>query len=155
MISEAQFELLDSLESKYAVEKGTEVEVLKGLNFILFDNRKLLEAAVEILGEDGQSGGVKEFISNSCGRKCWKVRGSHDKEYTCLRSFCSCPSFLMQAKQAAGDVMCKHLLAMRVAAMIGMIESEEVSDERFVDLMCQETSTSGVVSSKPFRTWRK
>ena len=127
---------------------------MKGLSFILFDHRKLLESAVEMLGDDGQSTGVKEYVSNSCGRKFWKVRGSQDREYTCLRSFCSCQSYLIQTKQATTDVICKHLLAIKIADMMGLVEKEEVTDEKFVELMCQESSTNSVVSNKPFRSWR-
>jgi predicted nucleic acid-binding Zn finger protein len=154
MITDAQLELLDSLGAKYDEQRGSEVEVLKSLDFALFDNRKLLESAVEMIGEDGRHS-IKQFSSVSCGRKCWKVRGSQDREYTCLSSFCSCPSYLMQSKQASGRVLCKHLLAIKIAGMLGSVEKEEVSDERFVDLLCQETSVSSIVSAKPFRSWRK
>mmetsp|Transcript_71722 Transcript_71722/g.140887 ORF Transcript_71722/g.140887 Transcript_71722/m.140887 type:complete len:156 (-) Transcript_71722:358-825(-) len=154
MISDAQSDLIGALQKKHAVNKGTDIEILKGLSFILFDHRKLLESAVEMLGDDGQSTGVKEYVSNSCGRKFWKVRGSQDREYTCLRSFCSCQSYLIQTKQATTDVICKHLLAIKIADMMGLVEKEEVTDEKFVELMCQESSTNSVVSNKPFRSWR-
>jgi predicted nucleic acid-binding Zn finger protein len=154
MITDAQLDLLDLLGAKYDVQRAPEGEILKSLDFVLFDNRKLLESAVEMIGEDGKQG-IKQFSSISCGRKCWKVRGSHDREYTCLSSFCSCPSYLMQSKQASGRVLCKHLLAIKIAGMLGLVEKEEVSDERFVDLLCQETSVSSIVSAKPFRSWRK
>jgi predicted nucleic acid-binding Zn finger protein len=155
MISEAHAELIEALCAHYADEKGSDVEVLRALDFILHDSRKVLEATVDTLGDDGQSHSVKEFKSISCGRKFWKVRGSHDKEYTCLQSYCSCPSFLMQARQIKHNATCKHMLAVRMASMMGTMEYEEISDDRFVELVCQETSNSGVVSSKPFRTWRK
>lgn len=155
MISEEQVELIEALCSHYKEKPGSEVEVMKAIDFVLFDARKLLEATIETLGDDGNSYAVKEIRSTSCSRKFWKVRGSHDKEYTCLQAFCSCPSFLMQARQVKGTAMCKHMLAVKVAGMMGSIEHEDVTDERFVELMCLETSTTGVVSARPFRTWKK
>lgn len=155
MLSDAQTELLDDLYCRYSLVQLPETEILKSVSFILHDNRKLLEAASEILGEDQHSGGVKMFVSTSCGRKCWKIRGSHDKDYTCLTSYCSCPSFFLQSKQCDGRVYCKHLLAIKLATMLNLVEVESVSDEKFVEVMCQETSTSSVLSSKPYRSWRK
>ena len=155
MLSEVQAELLESLASNYSTTKGTEMEVLKNVNFILFDNRKLLELAVEILGDGGGNAGVKKYVSNSCGRPMWKVKGSQDRDYTCLKNYCSCPSFLNQSKLANGKIYCKHLLAIRLADMIGIEETESIADEKFVELLCQESSVSTAISSKPYRNWRK
>ena len=155
MITEAQIELIDGLCKKYDNDKASEGEILKSVSFVLYDHRKLLESAVEMMGEDAQSCGVKQFASNSCGRRCWKVKGSHDKDYTCLKNFCSCPSYSMQARQTNNEVICKHLLAIKLASMLGWIETELISDERFVEILCQETSSSVFTSSKSFRQWRK
>jgi len=155
MLAEIQLDLIDGLCQQHSQKTGTEIDVLKSVSFILHDNRKLLESAVEILGEEPPATGVKQFVSSSCGRMCWKVRGSQDREYTCLANYCSCPSFFQQSKQADGKIYCKHLLAIKLATILHMIETETVSDERFVEVMCQETSTASVLSNKPYRHWKK
>lgn len=154
MLSHIQSQLLQTFCDSYDDKKGPYSEVIKGVNFILHDNRKLLESSVEILGEDAHNSGVKQYISCSCGRKCWKVQGSHDHEYICLSNYCSCPSFLLQNKTAEKNI-CKHLLAIKLATMMGTVECEIVSDERFVELLCQEMSTASIITTKSFRTWRK
>lgn len=155
MLSEVQLELIDGLCKYHGEKRGNDIDVLKSVSFILHDNRKLLESAVEILGEEPPATGVKQFISSSCGRVCWKVRGSQDRDYTCLANYCSCPSFFQQSKQVDGKIFCKHLLAIKLATVMQLMDTETVSDERFVEVMCQETSTASVLSNKPYRHWKK
>jgi predicted nucleic acid-binding Zn finger protein len=84
--------------------------------------------------------------------------GSQNNEYVCLDKYCSCPSYFNQVKLVQGkvEVLCKHLLAIRVALMLKRFESEYVSDELFVELLCVDTATGDASStSKPYRNWRR
>ncbi|KAJ1432692.1 hypothetical protein B484DRAFT_24742 [Ochromonadaceae sp. CCMP2298] len=154
MLSDSQSQLLDQASATYSDRPGNENEVLKTLNFILHDNRKLLESSVDIVSNDGGGSAVKEFQSSRSGRKCWKVQGSQDREYICLTNYCSCPSFLNQSKQANARVLCKHLLAIKLANMLGVCAREAVSDEAFVEYLCSENAVSTAGAAKTFRSWR-
>lgn len=157
MLSDTQLALVEEIcREKSENKRLSEQDVLKSLNFVLFDNRKFLESAVELINEDVNCT-VKQFNSISCSRKCWTIKGSHDTRYLCLEAFCSCPSFLNQAKQIPGKVMCKHLFAIKLATVLGRISVETVSDEQFVDIICAEQNKGTVVSSfKPYaKSWRK
>jgi hypothetical protein len=59
-----------------------------------------------------------------------------------------------QSKQANTRVLCKHLVAIKVALMLGMCAREGVSDEAFVELLCSE-NVSNTGATKTFRSWRK
>lgn len=58
--------------------------------------------------------------------------------------------------QGKVEVLCKHLLAIRVALMLKRFESEYVSDEQFVELLCADAATGDTSSTgKPYRNWRR
>jgi len=80
MLSESQMELLENMcDHKLKADKSLSVhsdsEVLKRLSFVLHDNRRLLETALDIVGDDAAVPSVRRCISSSCGRSCWKVKG--------------------------------------------------------------------------------
>jgi predicted nucleic acid-binding Zn finger protein len=161
MLSEVQFDLLNSFQARFSSlpdSADSQVQVLKAVNFALFDHRKLLESAIEVLGDDVHAPKIKSYKCVSCERFCWKVRGSHDKEYTCLEKFCSCPHFFNQCKVTQGRVICKHLLAIKIQCMLRPFQFESVSDERFIELICSDStstdSTASVAGFKPYRSWR-
>lgn len=104
--------------------------VLRAANFILHDEKKLLEVAVEVLDERPQP--IRK-VQSSCGRHFWLVAGSRGHTYVCLENFCHCRSFsevLLSPQVVPGrpdqlpdemkcDVpMCKHLLAVQLAEAI-------------------------------------
>ena len=167
MVTDTQLQLLELyFEEAKKARSGPpdEGEVLKALNFLLHDNRKLLEAAVDIIsdGKDEiQDVSIKKFIANDeIVRTCWKVRGSQDREYTCLENYCSCPSFANQVKQGNERVLCKHLLAISIVTLLqSRFSTSIVSNEQFVDLLCNEKASANTnpnaSSFRPYRNWRK
>jgi predicted nucleic acid-binding Zn finger protein len=129
MLTESQIDLI-SVVCNHCSSKETDNEsILRLFDFVLLDNRKVLEAAVDIL--DNSKFSIKKFTSESSDRSCWKVHGSQGKDYMCLENFCSCQSYLQQAKQHRGRILCKHLLAVRLATSMSKINCEVISDEKF------------------------
>ena len=127
-MKEFQWSLLCNL--KVDVADNAE-EMFRALNFILCDERKLLEAAVEVLDSLQY---IEQFSSgSSSGRHFWKVSGSKGNEYLCLQKFCTCRRYLELEKNESHEstedafIVCKHLVAIRIAAMIPGKIKETVS----------------------------
>eukprot|EP01041_Mallomonas_annulata_P001369 gene1369-2642_t len=116
-----------------------ETDIMNSLIFCLHDNVKLLENAVDVL----DCGFVREITCRPSKRSCWKVSGSKGKEYTCLRDYCPCRSFFEQARLHSNDVMCKHLLAMRIAGPLGKLHIEEVSEDVFLAIISGSSDMQG------------
>ena len=84
MLSESQMELLENMcdhemKADKSLEAHSDAEVLKRLSFVLHDHRRLLETALDIVGDDAAAvaavPSVRRCVSSSCGRSCWKVKG--------------------------------------------------------------------------------
>lgn len=120
VMKEFQWSLLCSLVEE---AKDDTEEAFRALNFIMCDERKLLEAAVDVL--DSLQYIEKFSSSSSSGRHFWKVAGSKGNEYLCLQKFCSCRRYLELEKNESvmntnsdNVIVCKHLVAIKIAAMI-------------------------------------
>lgn len=120
-MKEFQWSLLCNLKGE--VDSNVE-DTFRALNFILCDEKKLLEAAVDVLDSLQY---IEKFTSGSLsGRHFWKVSGSKGNEYLCLQKFCTCRRYLELEKneshQSNSDetdlIVCKHLVAIQIAAMI-------------------------------------
>ena len=72
---------------------------------------------------------------------CSDVREASIQEHMCLITGCSCSSFadLSQAKSGK-EVMCEHMLAVRLATCMGLIsEREALGAEKFSEAMREAT----------------
>ncbi len=120
--------------------------------FVLGENEetlKLLEHAVDVINLSAAESGssqkhlvVHEFIHQDSSRKFWKVAGSNNNEYFCLYNFCSCPHYMQMVKSASIDKstchVCKHMIAVRLASALKLIDKHSVSLEVFMQHMCGE-----------------
>lgn len=135
--SHSQLELLDALLYGHPSSKEN---VLKKVSFILHDQLNLIESSLDLLDECSF---ITRVVCRSSGRMFWKVPSSQqrnrsvsgDKDYLCLEAFCPCRSFGEQARTlpTTMPIMCKHLLAVRIATACSMVKSEEVSESTFVE----------------------
>ena len=109
MVSKIQIDLIQNLsDSVSSTTTVDESNILKSLNFILYDNHKILESAMDIV--DDIDNKIIKYKSNSSSRHFWKVNGSQGNQYICFEKFCPCQSFLQQARQTTENVYCKHIL---------------------------------------------
>ncbi len=147
MTTKIQVELIDLVCEQHTVSQSVDEDsVLKQFGFILFDNLKLLESALDILDNDNDS--IVKYTVDVSNRIVWKVKGSQGKEYTCLDSFCSCPSFLQQVRQdPSGCIMCKHLLGVKLATCLKRATSRTVNNDKFVELMCDNSLSTSANTS--------
>ena len=94
-----------------------------------YDDTKLMESALEILDKTNQ---IIEFRGSCKYRKIWKIIGSKDKSYYCLYNFCPCQSYENNNKSSSKVVLCKHLLAIRIALALRKTLETVISDEEFI-----------------------
>ena len=127
-VTNAQFRLLDATTRFYREQNNEDPSVvLKAVGFILFDHRKLLESALEVLDQaEAQKRSIQQFQCEFSERVFWRVPGSGDKNYTCFAQYCSCPSFSNQAKKTSERILCKHLLALQVDISTRRLEKQEM-----------------------------
>lgn len=79
---------------------------------------------------------VTKVVSTS-GRWVYQVIGSSGTPYVCFPHsiFCQCPAFKFSVLKKRESVICKHVLAARLATAMGMIEEKCVSDEYIRDVL--------------------
>jgi hypothetical protein len=123
MFSELQIHLLRSLKSASPLSLE---DSFRAINFIVGEDRKLLESAVEVLEEHSS---IRKIVSVSNPlREFWIVPGNRGRSYLCFKKHCTCRSFgdLLQRKTAeptdnskkTGVKMCKHLLAIYLSEIV-------------------------------------
>ena len=113
--------------------------ILKQLAHILFDQQHLIENCLDLLDDETKQ--VKRVKSATTTRVFWKVpsqsfRGANQKDYTCTEKFCPCKSFRDLSKSSNGEVLCKHLLVIRIGSALNLIVEQIVTDTMFADMMC-------------------
>lgn len=159
MLQEAQLTVLNQLLEDEPCSKGPcdETKALNFVRYILWDQVKLVDSAVELI--DNMKANDMSItcyaslpVTNSkIKRRCFRVPGStKGTEYTCYPNFCPCRSFFDMSKQSqypAQTVMCKHLIAIRVATLLGLVTTENLPDPQFVQKFCQE-STEGAHTNR-------
>mmetsp|Transcript_23823 Transcript_23823/g.71085 ORF Transcript_23823/g.71085 Transcript_23823/m.71085 type:complete len:180 (-) Transcript_23823:138-677(-) len=74
------------------------------------------------------------------GPPLYTVAGSQGREYLILprSNFCECEAYRFQVLKAE-QIMCKHVLAVRIAAETGLITTTAVSDASVPELICGST----------------
>ncbi len=160
MISESQSILLnllvDSSRSASSSEiSSTEVDNrLKQIHFILHDQMKLLEASMELLDHERKKP-VQEIIHDNSQRHFWKVLGSKDNEYLCFEKFCTCQSYQQLLKSSYDDqpILCKHLLSIRIAKILGLVEKVSLPLDQFMEKMCQDAQIQSADGNARFSSF--
>ncbi|CAM9635898.1 unnamed protein product [Ectocarpus sp. 6 AP-2014] len=119
-----------------AVAAAAQAEILKVLDFLFCSDRPLAcglcvfwcAIPTQVLDKSR----VVKVVARNTGRSVWLVQGSRGAPYLCLREYCSCSRSFQELvrRGALHPVLCKHLLAVRLAPALGLSMSEEVDDEK-------------------------
>lgn len=150
MVSETQIKLIQNLIETTSSGDVDESNLLKSLNFILYDNHRILESALDIV--DDTDNKIIKYQSNSSLRCFFKVNGSQGNQYLCFEKFCPCQSFLQQAKQTPENIYCKHILSIKIASLLNRVGEEVVDDEVFIEML---TTDSLVISKQYSNTFNR
>ena len=147
MLSRAQYDLLELLRNNASCGKQNgEEEIFKSLYFIFSNSTKIVEASLEILDK----GCVTCFQCQE--RKFYKVKSTNmSNEYLVLMDYCPCKSYSELFKSycnnfhlhSTGKFLCKHILACRIAELLKKINVNIVNNERFVEILCNQTLSNG------------
>lgn len=138
MISDEQWELLELLVAKGKLVAMDIDELLTAANYLFSEQGKLLDAALEIIDtqDDQRFRPVHEYVEETSSRRYWKVIGSHDTQYLCLEGYCNCPFFMNAMRSHSADVqgriVCKHLIAVRLASALRRVEIHRLPLEKFM-----------------------
>ena len=162
MFSESQAGALEvlvvSADAARAAGRAVDVDdALRQVHFVLEDQMKLVEASLELLDHERKT--TVQMIEEESGeRYFWRVQGSKDQDYLCLARHCSCQSFQQLLKQSteAQPILCKHLLAIKLARILGMVDKVKLPLDQFADKMCQAMEGSqgpAAVASSRFTSY--
>lgn len=121
--------------------------MLRSLDFVMGQN--MLDGALSIL--QPATGGPKICLMQCQGRTIRMVKGNqHNQFYLCILNedceYCSCRSFIERCRK--NEPYCKHLLALKLFALLGMDEKEAVRVESFPN----EMVFSSAVSERLFKS---
>ncbi|KAG5187239.1 hypothetical protein JKP88DRAFT_347994 [Tribonema minus] len=125
--------LLDDYLAEVAISEGGEAapqkkeEILRMVTF-LFQSTQADNCA-DVLDHSR----IVECVGRQSRRRIWLVQSSSHKggasPYVCLGGhYCSCRNFQEVSKKATSLVLCKHLLAIRLAQAFGKLCVNEVDD---------------------------
>ncbi|XP_019437243.1 PREDICTED: zinc finger SWIM domain-containing protein 7 [Lupinus angustifolius] len=101
------------------------------LRFIFGKN---LEGAIRILDQRG----VKRITAEPSGRVIFQVTGESRRKdkYVCFpENFCACCSFFYDVVNRSEQLCCKHQIATKLAASLGVCVEAKVSDEELALLL--------------------
>jgi predicted nucleic acid-binding Zn finger protein len=105
--------------------------VLRAVSFMMPGEQDKLDNALQIL----ESGRLRLATAPS-GRQLYIVSGSNRKQYLCMPNhYCSCESYYQMARKSSDTVMCKHLLALRLAPFLSGAKHVAISDEELANLL--------------------
>jgi len=124
--------LIEEAGSKYKETGTISGEILLALHALFGNN--VLAGALDLV-DRGLVTGVQ---GEKSGRRLLCVRGSSGIRYTIFESshYCSCPSYQFGVL-GRGGLVCKHLLAARIAEASGRVETVEVKEEQ-IRMMVEE-----------------
>jgi predicted nucleic acid-binding Zn finger protein len=138
--SALQMEMMNSFLLKDGNKKDDVKEtVLSQINFILNDQPHIIENCLDLLDDPTKQ--IKLIKSATTSRRFWKVpshsfRGAYQKDYICTEKFCPCKSYFELAKITRDEILCKHLMAIRIGTALNVINEQVVIDSVFADMMC-------------------
>lgn len=149
--SDLQVKLMDSFlcdeaiaSSNISLDDDNKAKLLQKFHFILNDHPLMITSCLEMLDDSTVS--IRKLISSSSSRVFWKVpsfsktsrfKSGTKHDYLCTTRFCECKNFLEQSKLCYNNVLCKHLVTIRIATALKLVQQEIVTDTKFIELMCE------------------
>ncbi|CAM9196656.1 unnamed protein product [Chrysoparadoxa australica] len=110
-------------------EKAAEV-----LHFLFHKDETLLNGSIDVL----DTSKIVKCVGSVSGRTLHLVQSCSKggQHYLCLEHYCSCPAYQHAASKTTEPVLCKHLLAVRMAPVLGKITESVVPDKVILDQKC-------------------
>ncbi|XP_061197028.1 zinc finger SWIM domain-containing protein 7-like [Saccostrea echinata] len=128
-INEVAEQLLSEVNTVYSKTGKLSDELLSALNFVF---QAPLLPALDIIDHRNVT-----TISCPSGRKVYQVLGTSGTPYICLLSstYCSCPAYRYSVLLKDDHIMCKHVLAIKLAEAMNLSKSQQVSDQEMTNLI--------------------
>ena len=130
LVSSQLYLLLDT-----SIEKTVD-EVLEFCLFFLKGQDLLIDESIKFLDENGYQ--MKQAIKcyrcqSSPHNKIWIAMGAQGREQLCTLHSCTCNEYMNMSHVAHADmdVICKHMLASRIATAWKIVEEVTMTDEQY------------------------
>ncbi|KAJ1456387.1 hypothetical protein M885DRAFT_616429 [Pelagophyceae sp. CCMP2097] len=92
------------------------------------EGRKLLDCAIHVLGKRT----LCTIVAQPSNRSFVAVDAPGGRsQYAILGGFCTCKPFFEAAKEVATAVVCKHMLAFKLAPLLGALQTRNIPDAEF------------------------
>lgn len=95
------------------------------------EGRGLMDDAIDVL----QTRTVRRITARESGRTFVAVDatfgGTSGGRYACWADFCTCDKFAVQAARVSTPVLCKHMLAARLAPLVSKMDTQEITDDQY------------------------
>ena len=136
--------LADVLRSRSRAPLAVTDRQLELLAFV-FDAKHLENSLVMY-----QKRAVKKLVAVKSGRTCWQVRGKSGakEEYLVFPThYCSCRAFQWDVLSKGEQLICKHMLAVRIAEALDDYNVAEIDDALLAQLLeayANDTGTAAV-----------
>ncbi|XP_021911243.1 zinc finger SWIM domain-containing protein 7 isoform X3 [Carica papaya] len=133
LVAEAVWKAIEDTRSEINGSVAVTEDQLSILHFLFGKN---LERATRIVDQRG----VKRISGEPSGRSIFQVVGEsrRKEEYPCFaENYCGCYSFFYDVVNKGEQLCCKHQLAARFAASLGVCIEVKVSDEQLALLLSQ------------------
>ena len=93
--------------------------------------RDLMDDAIDVL----QTRTLKRVTAKPSGRSFVCVdaafAGTNGGRYACFADFCTCEKFGEAAARVSTKVLCKHMLAARLAPLCSKMEAQDIGDDQY------------------------
>ena len=93
--------------------------------------RDLMDDAIDVL----QTRTLKRVTAKPSGRSFVCVDaafgGTNGGRYACFDDFCTCEKFGEAAARVSTKVLCKHMLAARLAPLCSKMEAQDIGDDQY------------------------
>ncbi|XP_076032632.1 zinc finger SWIM domain-containing protein 7-like [Oratosquilla oratoria] len=77
------------------------------------------------------------ILSSPSGRWIYQVKGSSGTPYICFpnSTYCQCPAYKFGVLKRQEYIMCKHVIAARLASALSTTKTTEISNEAISDVL--------------------
>lgn len=123
-------ELFREVARVYAETKTLPEETLCALSFMFPGNAIVM--ALSLVEKRHVT-----YLRAPSGRGAYQVTGSTGTPYVCLASsgYCGCHSYRFGVLRRGTHAMCKHVMAVRLAEAMGLVEMRDVTDSALTDVI--------------------
>ncbi|KAK3779181.1 hypothetical protein RRG08_012444 [Elysia crispata] len=128
-IEDTADQLIGEVKRSYSVNKQLSDDLLNTLSFFF---QSPLLPALELIEKSSVY-----HVTSPSGRSLYQVIGASGTPYTCFPGlkYCSCPAYQFSVLRKDTHMLCKHVLALRLAEAMDKLKPLSVSDTEIASMI--------------------